>query len=305
MHLPIMKPHPYSDVSVIIPTHNRLEFLQEALASVWDQSSPALEVIVIDDGSNDGTASWIQTQHREGLIYFRQDQAGPAAARNRGAKLARGNYLAFLDSDDCWLPKKLAVQQNFMARHPEFRFCQTEEIWIRDGVRVNPHKKHQKPSGWVFETCLPLCLISPSAVMLEREFFLELGGFDVSLPVCEDYDLWLRASLRSPMQTLDEKLVMKRGGHADQLSRRYPAMDQFRVQSMLKVLQEEKLNSRQTRALLKELNKKLQILLKGFEKRYPQEINPYQEKFAWLQKNYPVESVAADSNSETSKFELG
>jgi Glycosyltransferases involved in cell wall biogenesis len=286
-----MNPRPDSDLSVVIPTFNRLAFLRQAVESALRQTLLPREILIVDDGSTDGSWEWLQTQ-RSGKIHpFQTAQSGPAAARNFGAARAVGKYLAFLDSDDLWEPRKTALQLEFMEKHPEFRLTQTEEVWIRDGIRVNAHKKHQKPSGWVFEKCLPLCVISPSAAMMERQFFQELGGFDPSLPVCEDYDLWLRASLRSPVQTLAPQLVVKRGGHGDQLSKKFPAMDQFRVQSLCKILESEALAAAQRQALLAELEKKLGILSKGFEKRYPQESNPYREKLQWLQKNHlPVAS---------------
>jgi len=170
-----------------------------------------------------------------------------------------------------------------MESHPDIRFCQTEELWIRRGVRVNPMKKHAKPSGWIFAACLPLCVVSPSAVMIAREFLLELGGFDPDFPVCEDYELWLRASLRSPFRTLEQALTVKRGGHEDQLSRAEWGMDRFRVQAIEKTLAREELTSEQRLQAQSELAKKLKILSKGFAKRHPGGQDPYQEKLRWLE----------------------
>jgi GT2 family glycosyltransferase len=158
--------------------------------------------------------------------------------------------------------------------------CQTEEIWIRNGLRVNPMKKHRKHSGYIFERCLERCIISPSAVLMEREFFEKLGGFDPEFPVCEDYDLWLRASLESPVETLSAPLVVKRGGHQDQLSKKYQAMDRFRVKAMEKILAAAILTDPQREALLKELKKKLGVLAGGFMKRYPEQFNPYARKLS-------------------------
>src|SRR5262249_32700612 len=160
------------------------------------------EILVVDDGSTDGTAEWLEVQDIPALRGLRQENLGPAAARNLGLAAASGRYVAFLDSDDLWLPEKLSMQTELLEGHPEYNFCQTEEVWIRRGLRVHPMKKHAKPSGWVFESCLALCLISPSALMIEREFLRDLGGFDARFPVCEDYELWLRATLRSPFRTL-------------------------------------------------------------------------------------------------------
>lgn len=266
------------DVAVIIPTYNRLDFLKKALSSVLDQTFPAREIIVVDDGSSDGTLEWLQQQELSNLKILPQKNRGPAHARNQGVKVSSSRYLAFLDSDDYWFKKKLQTQFEFMIQHPSIKLCQTEEIWMRDGKRVNPMLKHAKPSGWIFENCLPLCLISPSAVMIEREFFEGLEGFDESFEVCEDYELWLRAALRSEIVTLSEALVVKQGGHEDQLSKKHWGMDRFRVTALEKLMNSEVLNDEQRNLVLSELAKKLKILSQGFTKRFPNEKNLYQEK---------------------------
>lgn len=271
------------DVSVIIPTHDRLQFLDQALKSVLAQTWLPREIIVVDDGSSDETLSWLVSLGEQRLQAIRQDRQGPAAARNRGLAEACGKYVAFLDSDDTWLPTKLEAQVGFMEANPGYKICQTEEIWIRDGRRVNPMKKHAKPSGWIFESCLKLCLISPSAVMMERKFLQGLGGFDPAFPVCEDYELWLRATLRTPVQTLSERLVVKQGGHADQLSRAHWGMDRFRVQALEKILATEVLSENQRHAATDELTQKLRILSQGFAKRRPDQPDPYKEKLQCLE----------------------
>lgn len=265
-----------SPVSVVIPTYNRLPMLQEAVESVRRQSLRPRQLIVVDDGSTDGTWDWLIAQ--ADLLPIRQVNRGPAAARNRGASAATARYLAFLDSDDLWLPRKLEVQVDFLEVNPDHRFCQSEEIWQRKGLRVNPLKKHAKPSGLVFEACLGLCLISPSSVMLRRDFFEELGGFDESFPVCEDYELWLRAALRSAFRTLEEPLVLKRAGHPEQLSRAHWGMDRFRVQALEKLLRQETLAPSQRAKVIEELARKLEILSHGFRKRHPNKSDPYGEK---------------------------
>ncbi|HCU23455.1 MAG TPA: glycosyl transferase [Deltaproteobacteria bacterium] len=265
-------------VAVVIPTYNRLECLREALISVVSQTFAPEQVIVVDDGSTDGTWEWLQNQTEFPVQALRQARRGPAAARNRGVAASSSRYVAFLDSDDYWLPTKLAMQLDFLSKNSEIRFCQSEEIWIRHGIRVNPMKKHAKPSGEVFAACLERCLISPSAVMMEKTFFEELGGFDESFPVCEDYELWLRASLRSPFQTLSAALTVKRGGHADQLSRAHWGMDRFRVRALEKLLRSETLNQEQRALAQAVLRNKLGILAQGFAKRQPEAANPYLEK---------------------------
>ncbi|RLB05643.1 MAG: glycosyltransferase family 2 protein, partial [Deltaproteobacteria bacterium] len=180
-------------VSVIIPTYNRRTLLLEAVESVLAQTYSDFELIVVDDGSTDGTEEAIK-RYGSRLIYTYQPHQGVSAARNKGIEIARGELVAFLDSDDLWLPKKLQIQVTFMDQHPEVQLCYTDEIWIRRGVRVNPKKKHAKYSGWIYPHCLPLCIISPSSALVRRGLFAQVGHFDPQLPVCEDYDFWLRVA---------------------------------------------------------------------------------------------------------------
>ncbi|HJX09797.1 MAG TPA: glycosyltransferase family A protein, partial [Candidatus Binatia bacterium] len=222
-------------VSVIIPTHNRWPMIGEAVESVLRQSFQDFELLVVDDGSSDGTAEKIRAFGGDTRIIVRS-LCGVSAARNYGASVARGRYFAFLDSDDLWLAEKLAVQTTFMMEHPEIQICQTEEIWLRHGKRVNPKAKHRKPSGDIFRASLELCLVSPSAVMMTKKLFDEKGGFDENFPVCEDYDLWLRVAVDHPVPLIATPMVIKRGGHADQLSHSLWGMDRYRVMALQKLL---------------------------------------------------------------------
>ena len=253
-------------VSVVIPTHNRRDLLAEAVASVREQTYDPIEIIVIDDGSSDGTAKMIRERFPR-VRLVRQPHRGVSAARNRGIAEAQGEYIAFLDSDDLWLPKKLAAEMDALLKNPELKICHTDEIWIRRGVRVNPMKKHRKYGGWIYPHCLPLCIISPSSVILKREVFNEVGAFDEALPACEDYDLWLRVTARHPVHFIERPLIVKRGGHADQLSRAFWGMDRFRVYALLKMLRENGLPRAWRLLTLEELRKKCRILIQGFEKR--------------------------------------
>jgi glycosyltransferase involved in cell wall biosynthesis len=252
-------------VSVIIPTFNRWPLVREAVASVLAQSYRNFEVIVVDDGSSDGTVEKLSAR-RDHLKIIRQPRTGVSAARNAGARAACGHYLAFLDSDDLWLPDKLAIQIAFMRAHPELAICQTEEIWIRRDVRVNPKKKHQKPAGDIFRASLDLCLVSPSAVMLTKQLFDRLGGFDESLPVCEDYDLWLRIALEHPVGLVAQPLIVKRGGRADQLSRSVWGMDRYRVAALQKLLRGG-LDGAKRNWALAVLQRKVAVLSRGARKR--------------------------------------
>ncbi len=253
-------------VSVIVPTFNRREMVREAVASVLAQTVADFELIVVDDGSEDGTAECLEREFGGRLRLIRTPNRGVAAARNTGAGAARGEHLAFLDSDDLWQPRKLEAQLAHFARYPESEACQTEEIWIRNGVRVHPRRRHRKPDGDIFWRSLERCVVSPSAVMLRRDLFERLGGFDETLPACEDYDLWLRLGRTARVALIPEPLVVKRGGHPDQLSRRFWGMDRFRIAALLKLLAGP-LEEPQRRAVVQELERKCAIVAAGAEKR--------------------------------------
>ncbi len=253
-------------ISVIIPTYNRAGLLPRAIGSVLSQTSPADEVIVADDGSNDNTAE-ILAAYGGQLQIIRQGNRGVSAARNAGIRAAKGDWIALLDSDDAWLPRKLENQRAFIRKNPGLRIFQSAERWIRNGKHVNPKKKHAKPSGWIFEPSLKLCLISPSAVIFQKSLWEEMGGFDESLPVCEDYDLWLRIAKKYPVGLDKNESVLKYGGHADQLSTTTPLMDVYRIRAMEKHLADKTLKPEWRKALLRELLFKTDVLISGGQKR--------------------------------------
>ena len=254
-------------VSVIIPTYNRARYVGRAISSVLYQDWDEYEIIVVDDGSTDNTKEILSLFGNRIICISHPYNKGVSAARNTGIKNAKYPFVAFLDSDDYWLPKKLSIQIKFFMNNPDAIACQTQEIWIRKGKRVNPKKKHMKPSGDIFIPSLRLCLVSPSAVMLKRSIFDEVGLFDEDLPVCEDYDLWLRISYKYPVYLIDRPLVVKEGGHDDQLSSRYWGMDRFRIYSLVKLIKNEALNREQYEAVIKELEYKCQIYGNGCIKR--------------------------------------
>ncbi len=255
-----------NSVSVIIPTCNRASLLARALDSVLLQSRPPNEVIVVDDGSSDDTPS-LMARRFPGVVYLRQENRGVSAARNHGIRQATSQWLAFLDSDDQWLPHKLERQLALLAAEPHWHIIHNDEIWIRRGRRVNPMKKHAKQGGWIFAHCLPLCVISPSAVMIRRSVLEAVGLFDEALPACEDYDLWLRICCRYPVAYVDEPLTVKHGGHADQLSRRHWGLDRFRIQALDKLLRKAPLDTQQRGAALAMLRHKTAIYLQGARRR--------------------------------------
>ncbi len=253
-------------VSVIIPTYNRAAWVMEAVASVLAQTYRDFELIVVDDGSTDGTLAALASLGGEVKILRREERQGVSAARNLGARAAVGDWLAFLDSDDLWLPDKLACQVEYLKANPDLVICQTEETWIRNGVRVNPPEACRKVGGDIFLPSLQRCLVSPSAVMLHRRLFEEMEGFDENLPAAEDYDLWLRIAWRHPVGLVPEPLVIKRGGHADQLSRQW-GLDRFRIRALMKLLVEPCLPLEYRQAAVSTLAEKCRIYAQGCEKR--------------------------------------
>jgi len=252
-------------ISVVIPSYNRRHTLERALRSVIEQTSAVDEIILVDDGSTDDSAA-MTTQLFPDIKLIRQSNRGVSAARNRGIRAARHDWIALLDSDDSWLPHKIQSIREAALLHPGHVLYHSDEIWMRRGVRVNPKQKHRKSGGWIFKQCLPLCAISPSASVLRKSTLQALGLFDESLPACEDYDLWLRLCHRFPVHFIEQALIIKYGGHEDQLSRRYPAMDRYRVRALHRLLETELLSAEYFEAARATLRAKLDILRKGARK---------------------------------------
>jgi glycosyltransferase involved in cell wall biosynthesis len=253
-------------LSIIIPTFNRCKLLNRALNSVFNQTYSDYEVIVIDDGSTDDTAEMLQKNFTH-LRYSCQSNHGVSAARNKGLELAKGEWVAFLDSDDEWLPQKLEKQISLLKAKPDYKICHTEELWIRNGVRVNQMKKHKKAGGWIFPQCLPICAMSPSSILIHRSVFDSIGYFDTSLPACEDYDLWLRITAKYPVLYLEEPLIKKYGGHDDQLSKKHWGMDRYRIQALQNIISGGTLNNENKQKAKAMLIKKCNVFQNGALKR--------------------------------------
>ncbi len=263
-------------VTIIIPTYNRAAFLKEAIDSAFDQDFNDYELIVVDDGSTDSTSQLLRS-YRQSIRVIQTHRKGVSAARNAGIRVAKGDFIAFLDSDDLYLKKKLSIQISFLEAQPSTKICYTDEIWIRNGVRVNPKKRHAKYSGWIFEKCLPLCIISPSSVMMRKGLLDEVGIFDESMPVCEDYDLWLRIAVRYPVYFIEKKLIIKRGGHHDQLSTTVWGKDRYRIQALMKILSSPYLTPRERVEVLGAIREKCRIVATGCEKRGKKQEQRYYE----------------------------
>jgi glycosyltransferase involved in cell wall biosynthesis len=237
-----------------------------ALNSVAKQTYPAKEIIVVDDGSTDGTLCQLRNLSIKNLTVISQPHLGVSAARNRGIRQASSKWLAFLDSDDLWQQRKLELQVKYHQQFPNFKISQTNEVWFKNGKLLKQKPHHRKRSGWIFYDCLPRCVISPSAVIIHRQVFSQVGLFDTRLPVCEDYDLWLRVAFRYEIGLVEKPLVVKYGGHNDQLSAQYWGLDRFRVKALEKLLYHP-LTSTQRRQVLETVVSKLEILVNGSKKR--------------------------------------
>jgi len=253
-----------NNISVIIPAFNRANFLKKAIESVLSQTYQGFELIVVDDGSTDNTYE-IVSEFKNNIVYINQKNRGVAAARNTGIRRAKNKFLAFLDSDDCWDKEKLAIQIDEMQKNPSYLISHTREIWYRNGKLLSQKKKHKKYHGYIFDKCLPLCAVGMSTVMIKKELFERVGEFDENFPCCEDYDFWLRISVRHPFLLIDKPLTLKDGGRSDQLSFIYrTGMDKFRIQAIAKVLEAGNiLSDDQRRLATGELKRKCRIYGNG------------------------------------------
>ena len=255
-------------MSVVIPVFNRSALLGRALVSVFNQSVDCEEIIVVDDGSTDGSLDSLAvlSKNYQGskIRVFSQRNKGPAAARNLGLKMARCETIAFLDSDDHWRRKKLEIQYNILKGEPEYLISHTLERWLRNGRHLNQRKRHVPRHGAIFDHCLELCAVGMSTVMLKKNLISEVGLFDESMRCCEDYDFWLRISCRHPFLLVTQALTIKEGGREDQVSFQYrTGMDRFRIDSLLRLVNSERLSDSQRLQAQRELLQKCRVYGKG------------------------------------------
>ena len=254
-------------ISVVIPTYNRVAYLERCISSVIKQSYKIDEIIVIDNNSDDNTAEFIKSKYPF-IKLFNEEKEGVSFARNYGIKKAKNKWIAFLDSDDEWNKNKIEKQvEKILFSKSKYKIIHTNEKWIRNGKHLNKKKKHEKKEGYIFNDCLEICKISPSSVLIHKSLFLKYGYFDNDLVVCEDYDLWLRITSKVLVGYVDEPLLIKYGGHKGQLSKKYWGIDRFRVQALEKLILKFFLNSDQKYLAIKIIIKKLNILSKGAKNR--------------------------------------
>ena len=260
------------EISVIIPTYNRCDLLKRAINSVIKQTITPKEIIIVDNGSTDQTYQMVSSLFPE-INYFIEKKRGVSAARNKGILESKSKWIAFLDSDDTWKPTKLEKQMEFsIFNQDKYRIIHTDETWYRNKKFLNQLKKHKKSGGNIFKNSLQLCCISPSSVVLKKQIFEEYGLFDENLEVCEDYDMWIRITAKEEVGFLDSPLVLKYGGHSDQLSKKFWGMDRFRIKSLEKNLKNEHFSKSQKINVLDTLIEKLTIVSDGALKRGNKEI---------------------------------
>jgi glycosyltransferase involved in cell wall biosynthesis len=224
---------------VVVPTYNRLELLREAVASVLNQAAVDFELILVDDGSTDGTPRFLSfledwtTGSRRAIRVVRLEHTGmPGAVRNAGVRTASADLLAFLDSDDLWCASKLAVQVALHRDRPEIQISHTREHWLRNGRTISQKSQKHRRRGFVFADALVKCTIGPSTAMISRALFQSVGGFREDMDFAEDYEFWLRVVWNHPVEYVDEPLTVKRAGHHDQLSLRFGEIERIRLQAL-------------------------------------------------------------------------
>ena len=272
-------------ISVVIPTLNRINTLQRALDSVINQTYKPAEIIVVDNGSNDGTLKFLREQYPK-ITTLTENKVGVSSARNKGIKKSINQWIALLDSDDAWHPRKLEVQTSMLdSALKEYNLIHTDEVWFRNNKHINQMKKHKKQGGYIFERCLSLCCISPSSVLFKKNILDKVGLFDESLPVCEDYDMWLKICSSEEVLFAQDKLTYKYGGHKDQLSKSYWGMDRFRIKSIENIIKNFDLTNKQKKQAKKELIKKLKIIINGaFKRNNLSIVNEFSTKFEYWDK---------------------
>lgn len=188
-------------VSVIIPTFNSRRWIREAIDSVLEQTWRSLEVIVVDDGSTDGTGEMLQAEYGTAIRYIFQANKGLPAARNAGLRIARGRYVQFLDADDVLLPEKIELQVTMLEGNPQISVAYSSFAWLSgDPPSIEPARlRRRPPSGDVWADLLRGNFIVVHAALARLDEINAVGGFNEGLPACEDYDLWLRLSARGAL----------------------------------------------------------------------------------------------------------
>lgn len=228
-----------SSISVIIPCYNAERYIGATIDSVLAQGLDDLEIIVVDDGSKDGSIALVRDCFPTVRVVA-QANGGVASARNNGIACARGRWVAFVDADDIWLPGKLQAQFAAMAASPACRMSYTAwKVWDCDEptpsaaflaeleISAADPARWDGASGWIYPQLLLDCVVWTSTVLVERALLAETGGFDPALRIGEDYDLWLRASRLTPIVRVARPLALYRM-HPASITRSMPT-DNYRA----------------------------------------------------------------------------
>ena len=251
------------NVSVIIPTYNRVKFLPACINSVLKQSIPVEEIILVDNNSSDGTVNYIRDKFKMVRVLIERNK-GVSFARNLGILNSKNNWVAFLDSDDEWMPDKIQKQIELIKRlNYKVNFIHTNEKWVRNNIILNQKKKHAKKGGYIFQDCLDICKISPSSTLIKKSLFDQYGLFNTKFKVCEDYELWLRFTSKIEIGYINEVLIKKNGGHNDQLSKKYWGIDRYRIKALEKLIVTNNLTIEYKVMAVKKLIEKINILILG------------------------------------------
>jgi glycosyltransferase involved in cell wall biosynthesis len=260
-------------ISVIIPVFNRIKSLKTAIESVLCQTYRNFEIIVINDGSKFSLEKHLHPyQHKVRLIEFTKNQ-GVSFARNIGIEKSNGDFIAFLDSDDIWLPFKLKLQIDFLKKH-NLNVVHTDEFWWKKGIFINQGKRHIKYGGKILTNILDICRISPSSVLIKKDIFYNIGLFDTKLMACEDYDLWLRLSSQYEIGYIPLKTIIKRYFLQNHLSSEIKHLEYLRLLSLCKFLKNtKKINFIERKNIHDEINKKFFIVKQGINKKRLQNRN--------------------------------
>lgn len=199
-------------VSVIIPSYNSAQYLPEAIESVLTQTYRPLQVIVVDDGSTDDTARAVEP-YRDRIRFIQKSNGGPASARNFGLKAVKGDWIAFLDADDVWLPQKLEKQMRVIEEHPEVGMVacgeyEVNEYGTRDAEHIYTNYKDKR--RFLEALCSGNVIGGGSTALVRRSCLEHLGGFDEDLFGTEDWDMWLRIAFLYEVRFVEEPLMEAR-----------------------------------------------------------------------------------------------
>lgn len=248
-------------VSVIIPVYNRTSSVRDAIESVLIQSVKPSEILVIDDGSSFDMALYLKSYMQHIHLIKLNENKGVSFARNTGIRAASGEYIAFLDSDDLFLPKKLEYQINYMVEN-DLYISHTDEFWYRKDRWVNQGKSNKRYGGYIFDKILDKCRISPSSLIVHKSVFDEAGYFNENLRVCEDYEISLRFALKYKIGYLEKKLIIKRAVEKNSLSAGIKHIEYIRYEILEKLYRENAniLDKNTKIILINELERKKNII---------------------------------------------